>query len=104
MKALSEGEAYGAQIAKQSGGLIKRGTVYGALKRMEGRAWVKSRMEIVSPSGRGRRRKMYYLTEYGEDALWSYTNLIERFRKLFEKTGMDGDLEWLNSTDWVKGF
>lgn len=105
MKVLSEGEAYGAQIARQSGGLIKRGTVYGALKRLERNCWVKHRLEVVSPSGVGRRRKMYSLTEYGEDALFSYIRLIKLTRRAFEKKGLTEELEWFNNeTEMPKGF
>ena len=109
MKVLSEGEAYGAQIARQSDGLIKSGTVYGALKRLEGMCWVESRLEVVVPSGSGRRRKMYSLTEFGEDALFSYVHLIKRTRKAFEKNiasefASEFDLEWFNNTEMAKGF
>lgn len=104
MKVLSEGEAYGARIASQSDGLIKKGTVYGALKRMEGQAWIKHRLEVVSPNG-GRRRKMYSLTKYGEEALYSYTSLIKRMRKALEKNATLADeLKWFNGTEMTKGF
>ena len=105
MKVLSEGEAYGAQIAHQSGGLIKRGTVYGALKRLEGMCWVKARLEVVVPSGVGRRRKMYSLTKYGSDALFSYVHLVKRTRRAMEKNAtLTEELEWFNSTEMAKGF
>lgn len=105
MKVLSEGEAYGAQIAKQSNGLVKLGTVYGSLNRMEGHGWVTARVEVINPTGRGRRRKMYSLTNYGKSALYDYVSLIKRTRTMFEKFEWhDYNLEWLNETEWVKGF
>lgn len=98
LQALSRGgPSFGAEIARQSGGLILKNTAYKALKRMEAREWVES--EVIT--SKSRTRRMYQLTEYGRRALEAHVQLVNRIRQGLKGSSQE---EWFNSTEMAKGF
>jgi DNA-binding PadR family transcriptional regulator len=79
MSLLQAGEKYGLELIRESGGKLKRGTVYITLGRLEERGLVLSRIDkkAINP---GLPRPRYRLTEAGERMLqaWSVVNQGER--------------------------
>ena len=81
---LSPGPKHGYAILKEvetlSEGrvLLSTGTLYGAIKRLLDRNWIK-RAEDIEPNHAERERKAYTLTEHGRRAL---NTEVERLRKL----------------------
>lgn len=57
-------ERYGLELVDQSGGLLKRGSVYVLLARMEAKGFVTSRLDD-SPRPAGATRRLYVATPYG---------------------------------------
>jgi len=66
---VSKGESYGLELVRDSGGTVKRGTVYVTLGRMEEKGLVESRQEEVTPNYIGIPRRQYRATGLGERAL-----------------------------------
>src|SRR5262249_36793587 len=66
---VSEGPMFGLQLVDQSGGALKRGTVYVTLARMEAKGLVQSEQEPLPPGGIGLPRRMYRSTALGERML-----------------------------------
>ena len=62
-------EVYGFELVKKSAGALKLGTAYVTLGRMERKGYIASRKEKIRPGERGRPRRLYTITESGEDAL-----------------------------------
>jgi PadR family transcriptional regulator, regulatory protein PadR len=60
------GESYGLALVRASDGLLKRGTVYVTLGRMEEKGLVSSRQEEVTPEHIGIPRRIYRITGLGE--------------------------------------
>ena len=61
---------YGLQMVKQSGGALKRGTIYVMLGRMEEpKGLVESRQEEKTPAAIGLPRRLYKVTATGIRAL-----------------------------------
>lgn len=71
------GESYGLALVKESGGLLKRGTVYVTLFRMEEKGYVTSSEEALTPDYIGIPRRLYKLTSLGRRALRA-VRLVER--------------------------
>jgi DNA-binding PadR family transcriptional regulator len=69
----SGGPMYGLQIVEQSGGALKRGTVYVTLGRMEAKRLVESDEQPLPPGGIGLPRRIYRLTALGERMLRAWT-------------------------------
>jgi PadR family transcriptional regulator len=62
-------EMYGLELVTESGGALKRGTVYVTLGRMEEKGYVTSRAEEASPAQGGLPRRLYQSTPYGRELL-----------------------------------
>lgn len=65
-------EMYGLQIVDESAGLLKRGTIYVTLQRMEEKKVIKSRQEERSRPEIGIARRVYTVTGLGLRALNQY--------------------------------
>lgn len=63
------GGAYGLAMAKASCGLLKRGTIYVTLNRMEKKGYVKSWISEAKPGESGPPRRLYKLTAKGSRTL-----------------------------------
>jgi DNA-binding PadR family transcriptional regulator len=62
-------QMYGLELVTESGGALKRGTVYVTLGRMEEKGYVASRAEEESPAQGGLPRRLYRATPYGRELL-----------------------------------
>ena len=72
---VSEGPLYGLQLVGLSRGVLKRGTVYVTLSRMEAKGFVVSEQEALPPGAIGLPRRRYSPTPLGERALRAWTVL-----------------------------
>ena len=70
---VSGGPMYGLQLVEQSGGALKRGTVYVTLGRMEAKGFVESEQEELPPGAIGLPRRIYKPTGLGERMLRAWT-------------------------------
>ena len=70
---VSSGPMYGLQLVEQSGGALKRGTVYVTLGRMEAKGFVESVQEELPPGAIGLPRRIYKPTGLGERMLRAWT-------------------------------
>ena len=70
---VSGGPMYGLQLVEQSGGALKRGTVYVTLGRMEAKGLVESHQEELPPGAIGLPRRIYTPTALGERMLRAWT-------------------------------
>lgn len=60
---------YGLQLIAESNGILKRGSIYVLLNRMEDNGLVKSKLEKKTPEGeQGPPRRKYRITGLGEKA------------------------------------
>ena len=62
-------QAYGLEMVKASSGLLKRGTVYVTLNRMEEKGYVESRKAPVQEGQQGPPRRLYKATGHGARVL-----------------------------------
>jgi PadR family transcriptional regulator PadR len=69
----SVGPMYGLQLVEHSEGVLRRGTVYVTLGRMEAKGLVESQQEPVPPGGIGLPRRIYRPTALGERMLRAWT-------------------------------
>src|SRR5204862_8318137 len=69
----SEGPMYGLQLVEESGGALKRGTVYVTLGRMETKGLVASQQAPLPPAAIGLPRRVYRPTGRGERVLRAWT-------------------------------
>jgi DNA-binding PadR family transcriptional regulator len=60
----AEGDLFGLQMVEQSGGRLKRGTIYVTLGRMQEKGYVESRQEEMPPGAIGLPRRLYRPTGY----------------------------------------
>ena len=74
---LGSGERFGLEIVENSGGRLKRGTIYVTLSRMEAKGFVESRQEERHPEAIGLPRRMYRVTPYGAKVYQAYLLLRE---------------------------
>jgi DNA-binding PadR family transcriptional regulator len=65
MELLRTTECYGLQLVEDSGGALKRGSVYVLLARMEDKGFIESRLEETRPRASGLPRRLYRATPYG---------------------------------------
>jgi PadR family transcriptional regulator PadR len=70
---VSGGPMYGLQLVEQSGGALKRGTVYVTLGRMEAKGFVESEQEELPSGAIGLPRRIYRPTGLGERMLRAWT-------------------------------
>ena len=71
-------ESYGMELVQNSKGMLKRGSVYVTLGRMEDKGYITSRKEDIRPSHRGLPRRLYKITGTGQqmyDAYSTFTNI-----------------------------
>ena len=68
-------KGYGLEMVKNSGGLLKRGSVYVTLNRMQQKGYVKAGTEPTPPDEQGPPRRYYIATAKGAQALDSW-NLL----------------------------
>lgn len=73
---VSAGPMFGLQLVEQSGGLLKRGTVYVTLGRMEAKGLVVSEQEPQPAGAIGLPRRIYRPTAYGQRLLRAWTVLV----------------------------
>ena len=66
---VSGGPMFGLQMVEASGGLLRRGTVYVTLGRLEKKAYVESEQETRVSGAIGLPRRIYRPTALGEKAL-----------------------------------
>ena len=65
-------KGYGLEMVKQSDGLLKRGSVYVTLNRMQQKGYVSSQKEPARPDEKGPPRRHYIATAKGAQALDSW--------------------------------
>jgi PadR family transcriptional regulator, regulatory protein PadR len=68
---------YGLQLVANSGGRLKRGTVYVTLGRMEGKGYITSRLEDPPADAGGMPRRLYQPTTLGRRVLKAWTSAAE---------------------------
>ena len=70
---LHDRESFGLELVERSEGLLKRGTIYVTLARMQEKGYVVSRTEVLSPGAIGLPRRLYRPTAYGVEVfkVWS---------------------------------
>lgn len=66
---VSRGPTFGLALVEQSGGVLKRGTVYVTLGRLENKGLVRSEQEPAHPGAIGLPRRIYRVTGLGERVL-----------------------------------
>jgi DNA-binding PadR family transcriptional regulator len=65
LELLRGGEKFGLQLVEESGGQLKRGTVYVTLARMQEKGYLESRTEPLPPGAIGLPRRLYRPTGFG---------------------------------------
>ena len=70
-------ELYGLQFVAASRGLLKRGTVYVTLGRMESKGYVTSRAEDAPDGAGGLPRRLYEATPHGVRVLKAWSTLLK---------------------------
>lgn len=73
------GQMFGLQLVEESGGRLKRGTVYVTLGRMEAKGYVESEQEARHPGAIGLPRRLYRPTALGERVLRAWTLAARAF-------------------------
>jgi PadR family transcriptional regulator len=81
-------ELYGLQIVERSNGLVKRGTVYVTLGRMQEKGYVESRTEPPVPGAIGLPRRLYRPTAYGAAVLKAWTRMATALARLRPARGL----------------
>lgn len=74
---IAGGPMFGLQLVQQSGGRLKRGTVYATLGRLEERGYVESEQEAAVPGAIGLPRRLYRPTGFGQRVLAAWTTLAQ---------------------------
>src|SRR5919198_220292 len=69
----SRGPMFGLQLVEESGGALKRGTVYVTPGRMEAKGLLQSDQESLPPGAIGLPRRIYRPTALGERARRAWT-------------------------------
>jgi PadR family transcriptional regulator, regulatory protein PadR len=75
-------EMYGLEILNESEGLLKRGSLYVTLQRMEEKRLVRSRQEARPKPEVGIPRRVYCVTGLGMSAFRRYQTAHKRFAKI----------------------
>lgn len=76
-------EMYGLEILVQSKGLLKRGSLYVTLQRMEEKKLIQSRQEARPKPEAGIPRRVYTVTGIGQDAFNRFRANHQRLSDLF---------------------
>ncbi len=63
------GETYGLKLVAESGGELRRTSIYVLLSRLEDRGFVESRYQDAAPGEQGPQRRLYKVTGIGQRAL-----------------------------------
>ena len=71
------GPMHGLGLVTESGGALKRGTVYVTLGRMEAKGFVISEQEPSHPGAIGLPRRIYRITELGGRALMAWNTFTK---------------------------
>jgi DNA-binding PadR family transcriptional regulator len=79
-------EMYGLQIVDESQGLLKRGTIYVTLQRMEEKKVIQSRQEERTRPEVGIARRVYTVTGLGVRALRQYEQNHNKLSRLISVT------------------
>ena len=74
---ISAGPAFGQALVQQSNGVLKRGTVYVTLGRLENKGFVESEQEPAHTGAIGLPRRIYRITGLGERVLRAWTTLVQ---------------------------
>ena len=69
---LGSQECYGLELVHNSGGKLKRGTVYVTLQRMEEKGLIESYVKEKPPTESGIPRRMYRVTGHGAQVCQAY--------------------------------
>ena len=72
---VSRGPTFGLDLVGQSGGALKRGTVYVTLGRLEAKGLIASEQEEPQPGAIGLPRRIYQITGLGERVLQAWATL-----------------------------
>ena len=72
---INKGELYGLQMVEESGGKLKRGTVYVTLSRMQEKGYITSRQEEKRPEAIGLPRRLYRPEAHGVRVLRAWERL-----------------------------
>jgi PadR family transcriptional regulator, regulatory protein PadR len=72
---LGDGERFGLQLVAESGGRLKRGTIYVTLGRMGDKGFVTSRTEDRTPGAIGLPRRLYQTTPLGTATLRAWREI-----------------------------
>ncbi|OFW41016.1 MAG: hypothetical protein A3J29_13500 [Acidobacteria bacterium RIFCSPLOWO2_12_FULL_67_14b] len=75
------GELFGLQMVEQSGGRLKRGTVYVTLGRMQEKGYLESRQEPLPEGAIGLPRRLYRPTGYALRVLDAWRHAERSFFK-----------------------
>lgn len=70
---------YGLRLVAQSGGALKRGTVYVTLGRMEAKGYITSEQEAMPPGAIGLPRRLYHPTALGQRVLRAWSLAVREF-------------------------
>jgi DNA-binding PadR family transcriptional regulator len=62
---LGSDERFGLDLVERSSGVLRRGTIYVTLSRMEAKGFLESRQESREPEEGGLPRRLYRVTAYG---------------------------------------
>ena len=76
---VAHGPLYGLQLVKLSDGMLKRGTVYITLARMEAKGYVDSNQEPLPPGAIGLPRRIFHPTPLGIRVLTAWVTLAREF-------------------------
>ena len=63
------GEQYGLELVKNSGGKLKRGTIYVVLGQLEDKGFIECRLEPKHEKAIGKPRRLYQINGAGERVL-----------------------------------
>jgi DNA-binding PadR family transcriptional regulator len=62
-------ESYGLELLDKSNGMLKKGSIYVTLGRMEEKGYLESRKEELRPGARGLPRRLYKVSGHGQKVL-----------------------------------
>jgi DNA-binding PadR family transcriptional regulator len=82
LELLAGQEMFGLQLVEESGGKLKRGTVYVTLGRMQDKGYVESWTEAPVPGAIGLPRRLYRPTGYGLRVLEAWAAAARAMNRL----------------------
>ena len=85
LRELAHRETFGLDLVERSRGVVKRGTVYVTLARMEQKGYLKSRTEPPPPGAIGLPRRLYRPTPYGAAVLGAWDRAARSLARLRPK-------------------